>query len=179
MASRHPGDASPRMIAASLHDILVVCIIAILAIAALHDIAVRTVPNGISAAVALLALVLRAFDHQLPGALLGFTLVFVVSFVFWLRGWIGGGDVKLMPAASLAVAPDCLARYIVAVSLAGGALALLYLALAPFVTLTKGSRPSRMLSRVLRTERWRIRGRRSLPYACAIAAGAMLTITRV
>jgi prepilin peptidase CpaA len=57
--------------------------------------------------------------------------------------------------------------------LAGGALALGFLGLRPFVPAAPGPRPAVLLARVLRAEGWRIRRRGPLPYAVAIAiAGA-------
>lgn len=147
--------------------------------AALHDVALRTVPNWLSAIVAVLGFALRAAAHQLPGAVIGAAIVFGCAFLFWARGWLGGGDVKLLGAVTPAFRPELVSEFIVAVAISGGILALLYLILWRIVPAPKGGRPPSLARRIMKAERWRISGKRSLPYACAIAAGAFVTIARM
>lgn len=159
--------------------------VALLLFAALHDLAARTVPNAASGAIAALGLGLRTLAGDLAAALAAALLVFVLAAFCWRRGWLGGGDVKLLGAAALLVAPPRLPALLAAVALAGGGLALVYLALSvllPAAARPPASAPRRsgatIWRRVLRVERRRIRRRGPLPYASAIAAGAMIVLLR-
>jgi prepilin peptidase CpaA len=147
--------------------------------AAAHDVAVRTVPNRASLIVALAGVGLSALDGQLVQALFGAVLVFGGTWYCWRRGWIGGGDVKLLTACVLLVPPTSVPGLILGTAIAGGVLALAYLGLARLppgrVTRRAPARRVHLLRRVWRAERWRIRRGLSLPYACAIAAGVLLT----
>ena len=53
--------------------------------------------------------------------------VLVVAFVFFARGWIGGGDAKLAAATALWLGFDQLLNYLIFASLFGGVLTLLIL----------------------------------------------------
>jgi prepilin peptidase CpaA len=53
------------------------------------------------------------------------TLVLIVSFGFFTRGWIGGGDAKLAAATAIWLGFGYLLNYLVYASLLGGALTLL------------------------------------------------------
>jgi prepilin peptidase CpaA len=155
--------------------------------AAANDVALRIVPNGVSLIIAVAGIGLSALDHQLFAALFGGGLVFAAAWYCWRRGWIGGGDVKLLAACTLLVPPASVPQLILATAIAGGILALLYLALARLLprpalphTIPHRSasfRPPGLLGRVWRAERRRIRRGLSLPYACAIAAGVLLTLS--
>ena len=52
-------------------------------------------------------------------------LVLVVTFMFFARGWIGGGDAKLAAATALWLGFDQLLNYLIIASLFGGVLTLL------------------------------------------------------
>lgn len=140
--------------------------------AALHDVAARTVPNRISAALAFVGVGLRLTLGDLALALLAAAAVFVAGFCLWLRGWLGGGDVKLLAALSLALPPGEVPALLALVAIAGGVLALLHLLLRPWARPAIG-RPRRLPARVVRAESWRIARCGPLPYAVAIAAGGL------
>lgn len=109
----------------------------------------------------------------IPGLETGLT-TFILAAFCWRRGWMGGGDVKLLGAVALGITPSLLPEFISAVALAGGALSLLYLAAKRFVPQPQyGAPPARLIRRILRIEGWRIHRGCPLPYACAIAAGTM------
>lgn len=150
----------------------------LLVYAALHDLAVRTVPNWLPVTLLALGVCARLFDHSLLAAFCVAAVAFVFLFVIWVAGVMGGGDVKLWAATVLlippAVAPEL--SFFLDVLLFGGALALIYLALSFLVPKPKGSRAGGRLRRFLRAEMWRIGRRAPLPYACAIAAGAIAAI---
>ena len=153
-----------------LSSVLLIASVVILLAAALHDIIARTVPNWMAAGLALLGLISQLLHgHPLPG-LLAAVVVFALSAFCWRRGWLGGGDVKLLGATALVVPPGQVVTFIFAVSLAGAALALIYLAARTMIAVP-GPRPTRLLARAIRVECWRIRRSGPLPYALAIASG--------
>ena len=153
--------------------------VGLLVFAALHDIAARTIPNIVCASLALIGLLLRVADGQLVPALLLGAVIFCVCTACWLRGWMGGGDVKLFTAASLFVPPGTVGQMVVATAMAGGLVSVLYL-IARFgarrVALRRGPAPSGFLSRVLRAEHWRLLRGSPLPYGSAIAAGTLFVL---
>ena len=149
----------------------------LLLVAALHDLAVRTVPNVIPALLLAAGLVLRAQDATLLAGLAAMLCVFVATTICWLRGWMGGGDVKLYAACSLLLAPAQVLPFVLASALFGGVLALVYLSLrAVTPKRANGMRPRSLAARMLRCERRRIRRGGPLPYAAAIALGAIFTL---
>ncbi len=152
--------------------------VAALAAAALHDIAVRTVPNRLAGAVAAGALALAATQHRLPAAAALAAAMFALGTLLWWRGWLGGGDVKLLAAASPLVAPGHALDLILAVAVAGGGLALVYLPGRRLFPRPAPGRPRARLARLIRCERWRLSRHGPLPYAVAIAAGAILVLVR-
>jgi len=174
-----------------LHSIFLFVAASALLFATAHDVAVRTVPNLLSAIVAAAGLGLNALDAQLGPALFCGGLVFAGCWYCWRRGWIGGGDVKLLSASAMLVPPASVPELVLATAIAGGALALFYLGLErllPRGTTSQQIRPqptgprhtgprrTGLLGRIWRAERRRIRRRLSLPYACAISAGVLLTL---
>ena len=149
-----------------------VCVGLILA-ASLHDIATRTIPDSLVLALAAAGLFTAVLDGRVFGALLAAGGIFVVSALCWRRGWMGGGDVKLLGAAALGMPPNAVLTFAAAVALAGGLLAVLYLVARRFVPAPTSLRPCGLLARAARVERWRISRGGPLPYACAIAAGVL------
>jgi prepilin peptidase CpaA len=161
-----------------LSELCVLLAAALLMFAALHDIGFRTVPNWLPAALGVLGLTARLADHSLLPALAVAVCTFAVLLMFWLTGSIGGGDVKLWSATALLIPPYLVPEFLffARVILLGGVLALVYLLLGRLVRRPAASRRGGLLRRALRAELWRIRRRAPLPYACAIAAGAIATI---
>lgn len=175
-----------------LHSMVLFAAATALLFAAAHDVAVRTVPNLVSLIVALSGLVLNTLDGRLLPALFCGGLVFAVAWYCWRRGWLGGGDVKLLSACVLLVPPGLVPELMLSTATAGGLLALVYLVLARLLhaqvrqggvqPLSAGPgqlgsvRQQNMLRRVWRAERRRIHRGLSLPYSCAIAAGVLLTL---
>jgi len=159
-----------------LHSMILFAAAMALLFAAAHDVAVRTVPNPVSLIVAVAGLGLNAMDGQLLPALFDATLVFAGVWYCWRRGWIGGGDVKLLTACVLLVPQAAVPEMLLGTGLAGGLLALFYVALARVMSPGIWPRPASFVGRVWRAERRRIKRGLSLPYSCAIAAGALLTL---
>lgn len=103
--------------------------------------------------------------------------LFLVLFFCHARGLLGGGDVKLLTALSLGLAPIDSWNLILATAIAGGALAFLYLALQRLrlERLSIDTRAS-ALRRVLAVEVRRIRQRGPMPYGVAIAIGGAVVL---
>ncbi len=156
--------------------VLAVTALVLLVLAAVHDAATRTVPNWIAAALASLGIAIRILDGQaLPGfAAAGLILCGCV--LAWLGGWLGGGDAKLAAAFALVAPPGQVAAFVLATTLAGGVLALLYIALRRIVPPPTPGRRLGMLPRCLKAEAWRISRGGPLPYAVAIAAGGFYVL---
>jgi prepilin peptidase CpaA len=166
--------------APSVGQFLAGAVAAILCVAALDDVLARTVPNWMPIALAAIGIVESALGGRLIVSLLLGTFVFILSGLCWKRGWLGGGDVKLLGAAAVVVPPMAVAPFVAAVALAGGVLGLVYLAfgrLIPAAVLRpSGGRPVGLLPRAWRLERWRLSRGGPLPYAVAIAAGGLFVI---
>jgi prepilin peptidase CpaA len=151
----------------------------LLVAAALHDVAARTIPNWVSLSLCALGVLLRCMDGKLVAGLSLGLAVFAVATFCWKRGWMGGGDVKLLGAAAIFVPPLHVGDMLVAVTLAGGVVGLIYLlgrSLLPRNVRPATARPRRLLARILRVERRRLGRGGPLPYASAIAAGTLLVI---
>jgi prepilin peptidase CpaA len=165
-------------------DFLLVLGVAVLIFSACHDFAFRTVPNTASVLLLVLGLALRLVDGNING--LGWSAaiaatVLVITFIFWRLGWMGGGDVKLLTAASFFLPPtlQAQAHLLSGTALAGGVLAILYLVGSALVRRPKGQRPQALLPRILRCEQWRLSRKGPLPYAAAIAVGGVIATLHV
>lgn len=139
--------------------LLVVFLLAIAA-AAVEDGWRRRVSNLAVLAVALsgiAAFFVTGHAVRLWEPLLAVVAVFALGTLLFARGVVGGGDVKLLAAACFWYTGRGLITFISAVFIAGGVLALCSIAL-----------------RVARGGK--IKGGSGLPYAIAIAAGALWTV---
>ncbi len=148
----------------------------VLCAAAMHDVIARTVPNVMAVVLALLGCAARLLQGGLLAGLAAGAVIFVLAAVCWWRGWLGGGDVKLLGAAAVFMPASEVLDFIFAVSLAGAILALIYVAGRRVIGAPGKPRPAGLLARGLRAERWRIRRGGPLPYACAIAAGFLFIL---
>lgn len=145
-----------------------------LAVACWQDLLLRRIPDGVSLVLALAGVALRLRDGIQPlGVSLAMAAVlFLALFALYLRRLVGGGDVKLIVALAIGFPPLALTGFLFATALAGGVLALAYLALRlarrPLLPVPHGAG---LLRRLWAAERWRAR-KAVLPYGIAIAAGA-------
>jgi prepilin peptidase CpaA len=155
---------------------LVVATAALLVISALHDTAFRTVPNSVSICLALCGIALHTERGDLQAAFLAALIVFTAAAFCWRRGWMGGGDVKLLAAAAFVAAPAQVPLMIAWTGMAGGLLSIPYLIGRARPMAHRPSRPQLFLARIVRAERWRLHRGGPLPYAVAIAAGAGVTL---
>ena len=174
-----PIDTIPMTGPASVSLVALAIGVPVLVLAALHDVAARTIPDWTSIVLAALGLALRFAAGQLPMALILAVTVFAACAFCCLRGWLGGGDVKLLAACTLLVPPTGVFGLLCDTMLAGGVVALVYL-----VGRTRGRRhaakiaprPTGLLARLWRCERHRFGRGGPLPYGSAIAAGTMVVL---
>lgn len=157
---------------------LVTASVLLLIVAALQDIVARTVSNGLVAVLAVAGALLRGLDGSLPAGLLAAAIIFAIAIACWRRGWMGGGDVKLLGAAALLVPPGSTPALVMDVCLSEGVLSLVFLAARRRVAVPGRLRPRGLLARAVRVERWRLRRGGPLPYAVAIASGAIIVIVQ-
>jgi len=151
------------------------CVMLLVA-AALHDTATRTIPDWISVAILFAGLI----SHLVLGGVLAGIgvglVVFACMFLLWLGQFVGGGDVKLAAATAAAIPASSALTFVLAVALAGGAVALLYLVLSLVVRRPAPGPRGGLLARVCKAEAWRISRRGPIPYAAAIAAGGLFVL---
>jgi prepilin peptidase CpaA len=143
---------------------------AMMAFAASTDLFTMTISNCVTVILAAGFLALAALDGM-PVAEIGSHLaagvfVLAVGFVFFSRGWIGGGDAKLAAATALWLGWGLLYEYLLYASLMGGALTLLILEFR-----------KRALPAALASQPWVLRLHEpagDVPYGIALAASALL-----
>lgn len=148
----------------------------LLIIAAAHDVATRTIPNSIPVLLILAALGIRLMlGDVFTGIGLGLA-VFTAMLLLWLRRLVGGGDVKLAAVAAVAIPVNLIATFVLAVAIAGGIVAVVYLALSLLVRRPLPGRRRGLLRRLGKAEAWRISRRGPIPYAVAIAFGSLAVL---
>jgi prepilin peptidase CpaA len=143
---------------------------ALMAFAASSDLITMTISNRVSLALAggflVLALVTGMGLADIGWHLAAGAVVLVAAFVFFSRGWIGGGDAKLAAATALWFGFDQLLPYLLYASLLGGVLTFAMLQLrtmplpAPLVGQAWAERLHRMDT--------------GIPYGIALAVAALL-----
>jgi prepilin peptidase CpaA len=143
---------------------------ALMAFAASSDLITMTISNRVSLAL-IAGFALLAVITGMPLAEVGMHAaagagVLVVAFVFFARGWIGGGDAKLAAATALWFGFDQLLNYVIFASLFGG---LLTLAILRFRLMP--------LPAALANQEWAKRLHRmdtGIPYGIALALAALM-----
>jgi prepilin peptidase CpaA len=114
-----------------VHAIALMLFPALMAFAACSDLLTMTISNRLSLALVAGFFVMALLIGMSPAAVVthvgaGF-LVLAVAFVFFARGWIGGGDAKLAAATALWFGFDHLLAYLLYASVLGGVLTLVLL----------------------------------------------------
>ena len=146
----------------------IVLLVATLA-AAVTDLRARRIPNALTAATALAAVVLHLSQGAGPelSALAAMVVAFVLGSFAYSAGWFGGGDVKLIAACCGVVGFPGAMSFVLDVLVAGGVLALVTAALS-----------GRLVALVRSTAAVAARGTATektvLPYGIAIAAGSVV-----
>jgi prepilin peptidase CpaA len=149
------------------------CLVAfalLLLLAAWQDLRTMQIADAVSLAIvvvfaawALGGLVLGTLSFTAIGlALACAALVFGAGTAAFAAGALGGGDVKLLAAASLFAGPDLISDFLLVTALAGGVLGVAMLAGAPIGPAAAAANAA------IRT-----RLRRGMPYGPAIAAGGL------
>jgi len=137
--------------------------------AAAFDLFTMTIPNRISLALAG-GFVLVAPLSGLPLETIGLHLaagglILAIGFFAFVRGWLGGGDAKLMAAAALWLGFESLDTFMLLIGILGGVLSCTILAFRLYVPSTMFSGPHWLV---------RLHGKdNGVPYGLAIGAAAL------
>jgi prepilin peptidase CpaA len=143
---------------------------------AIFDIATRLIRNEICLILALLGIAVQFVSPMhVTETLLAAAILLLLLLVIYQRGWIGGGDVKLLVALAIGLPLMGVIQLLAVTALAGGVLALVHLMmrLLPYPQLAPAG--SSLVRRVYAVERWRNLRRAPLPYGVAIACGGIWT----
>jgi len=144
---------------------------------AMIDIATRLIRNEICLVLALLGIASQfASPMQVTESLIAATILLLLLIITYQRGWIGGGDVKLLVALAIGLPLMGVIQLLTITALAGGVLALVHLMmrLLPYPKLAPAG--SSLVRRVYAIERWRNLRHAPLPYGVAIACGGIWTV---
>ena len=165
-----------------IREMLWAAVLAVLVVAAGIDLKRRIIPNESVALVAAGGVALSVLSR--PGSTwlsLLFSLAVLLALLVAAHfDVLGGGDAKLIAAATLLVPPEGIVLLLGAIALAGGLLSGVYLALyhgtkGPRLAkryAVRGIRPSiGAFATFRRNEYARMRAGRSVPYALAVLAG--------
>ena len=157
---------------------LVFTMLVLLVVAAWYDVATRTIPDIIGVLLVVMGGLARLIEGPSALAFSAGTavLLFGLLLIVYSRGFIGGGDVKIITALAVGLSPFDSYRFVVAMAVAGGLLGIVYLLLSRRMNALDLIRRTSSLGRVLAIEAWRIRRRGSLPYGVAIAAGGAFVL---
>jgi prepilin peptidase CpaA len=144
---------------------------------AMIDVATRLIRNEICLMLALLGIAGQfASEMHVTESLVAATILLLLLIVIYQRGWIGGGDVKLLVALAIGLPLVGVIHLLIITALAGGVLALVHLMmrLLPYPKLAPAG--SGFVRRVYAIERWRNLRHAPLPYGVAIACGGIWTV---
>jgi prepilin peptidase CpaA len=144
---------------------------------AMVDIATRLIRNEICLVLALLGIANQfASPMQVTESLVVAAILLLLLLVIYQRGWIGGGDVKLLVALAIGLPLMGVIQLLTVTAVAGGVLALVHLMmrLLPYPKLAPAG--SSLVRRVYAVERWRNLRHAPLPYGVAIACGGIWTV---
>jgi prepilin peptidase CpaA len=138
------------------------------------DIATRLIRNEICLALALLGIAGQSTGptHFVESIVVAALLLFLLIVAFE-RGWIGGGDVKLLAALALGLPLTGIVQLITVTAYSGAALALVHLMMRRLPTPGTAPAGSSLIRRIYAVERWRHLRRAPLPYGAAIAFGGV------
>jgi len=141
------------------------------------DIATRLIRNEICLVLALLGIATQlASPLQLAQSAIAATILFLLLMVIYTRGWIGGGDVKLLVALAIGLPLAGVIQLLTITALAGGVLALVHLMMRLLPSPKLAPAGASFVRRVYAIERWRHLRQAPLPYGVAIACGGIFTV---
>jgi prepilin peptidase CpaA len=152
-----------------LETLILLLGIALFVVAAYGDVKTLRIPNSLVIAVATLGLLRLILIGDLSDALytLGASVIILIGtlLLFW-RGFLGGGDAKLLAAAALLVGYHDLFGFLVVMSACGGLVSLAILVLHRYVPLWLGPKLAVLVPNA----------RLAVPYGVAIAGGGIVTL---
>jgi prepilin peptidase CpaA len=144
---------------------------------AMIDIATRLIHNVICLILALLGIASQfSSERHVAESLVAATVLLLLLIVIYRRGWIGGGDVKLLVALAIGFPLMGVIQLLTITALAGGVLALLHLMMRVLPYPRPAPAGSSFVRRVYAVERWRNLRQAPLPYGVAIACGGIWTL---
>ncbi len=141
------------------------------------DIATRLIHNEACLILALLGIASQfAGPAHVVESVVVTTLLSLLLIVLYQRGWMGGGDVKLLAALALGLPLTGVIQLLTVTAWAGAGLALAHLILRrlPYPELAPAG--SSLVRRAYAVERWRNLRHAPLPYGVAIACGGISTV---
>jgi prepilin peptidase CpaA len=151
--------------------------IVLLLYVAMIDIATRLIRNEICLVLALLGIASQfASPMQVTESLIVATILLLLLIVIYQRGWIGGGDVKLLVALAIGLPLIGVIELLTITALAGGVLALMHVMMRLLPNPRLAPAGSSLVRRVYAVERWRNLRHAPLPYGVAIACGGIWTV---
>jgi prepilin peptidase CpaA len=151
--------------------------LALLAVAAGSDLALRRVPNWTSVAIASAGLAFQVVGFGPTAALSALAVALLVGVVLalpWRAGLMGGGDLKLAVACAAWLGPSRVVPFALAAALAGGVLALPHV--GTVVLRGRAGVVAGTSRSVVAGALHGATGRRQIPYGVAIAAGAAVAM---
>ncbi|WFU22285.1 A24 family peptidase [Bradyrhizobium sp. CB1717] len=138
------------------------------------DVATRLISNEICLTLAVLGMAAHLTDPAgIAGSLFIATVLFMVLFIVYQHGLIGGGDVKLLVALALGLPWMGVIQLLTITALAGGVLAVVHVMMRSLPHPGVAPVGSSVPRRVYAVERWRHLRRAPLPYGVAIACGGI------
>jgi prepilin peptidase CpaA len=141
------------------------------------DVATRLIPNEICVALALLGIAGQlASPMQIGQSLIVAVILFLLLLMIYARGWIGGGDVKLLVALAIGLPLTGVVQLLTITALAGGVLAMVHVMMRLLPSPRLAPAGSSLARRVYAIERWRHLRHAPLPYGVAIACGGIWTV---
>jgi prepilin peptidase CpaA len=157
--------------AASFLEILLLLYVAMI------DIATRLIRNEICLVLALLGIAVQFVSPMhVTESLVDATILLLLLIVIYQRGWIGGGDVKLLVALAIGLPLMGVIQLLTITALAGVVLALVHLMMRLLPNPKLAPAGSSLVHRVYIVERWRNLRHAPLPYGVAIACGGIWTV---
>src|SRR5215469_8821279 len=123
---------------------------------AMIDIATRLIRNEICLVLALLGIASQfANPAQVAQSVIVAAILLLLLLVLHGRGWIGGGDVKLLVALAVGLPLTGLTQLLAMTAMAGGVLALVHLMMRLLPSPRLAPAGSSIARRVYAVERWR------------------------
>lgn len=154
------------------HNLVILAFMMLMLAAAFEDFRRFIIPNPLTLGLCLLWPLYFAAAPSIgaaAAAIGGALAVFVVGAVLFARGYVGGGDVKLLSAAALWAGPAGLPNLLLLTGILGGALAL-------FLLLPAGSRFVAVARGVIGQVAPDPSATRFVPYGVPIAAAALIVV---